>query len=105
MVQRWFMNRVAFPLLSLFGRAHDLGSGAQRYLDVLLDEEKFISGRFYASPWPTTSGELIDQASIFPPLFNTDYQDAAYEAVQRILSGELRGAGEPRGQEEVRAAA
>ena len=51
----------------------------------VLTDEKYASGRFYASPWPSTSGKLVDQATIFADLENEQYQENAYRAVHRFL--------------------
>jgi NAD(P)-dependent dehydrogenase (short-subunit alcohol dehydrogenase family) len=82
--QRFMFKRIAFPLMTLFGRAHGLEDGAERYIKVLTDDS-YDSGRFYASPWPSTSGELVDQATIFADLDNEEYQENAYQAVHRFL--------------------
>ncbi|MFT4623676.1 MAG: NAD(P)-dependent dehydrogenase (short-subunit alcohol dehydrogenase family) [Myxococcota bacterium] len=83
-VQRFVFTRIAYPLMTLFGRAHGLEQGAKRYVDVVTDPA-FESGAFYASPWPSTSGELIDQSTIFEDLANPQFQDNAYQAVHRFL--------------------
>lgn len=82
--QRFVFERIAFPVMKLLGRAHGLEDGARRYLEVLTDD-RYESGRFYASPWPSTSGKLIDQATIFADLDNEQYQENAYQAVHRFL--------------------
>ena len=84
--QRFFFTRIAYPLLSAFGRAHDLETGAKRYVDTLRDEATFETGRFYASAWPTTSGALVDQAPIFADLDNKAFQDNAHAAIHRFVS-------------------
>jgi len=82
--QRFLFTRVAYPLMTLLGRAHGLEHGAKRYVDVVTDD-KFETGHFYASQWPSTSGPLVDQGPIFEDLTNVKFQDNAYEAVQRFL--------------------
>jgi len=82
--QRFMFKRVAFPIMKLLGRAHVLEDGAKRYIEVLTDD-KYTSGRFYASPWPSTSGKLVDQATIFADLDNEAFQENAYRAVHRFL--------------------
>ena len=79
--------------MTWLGRAHGLEHGAKRYVDVLLDDG-FATGRFYASPWPSTSGDLVDQAPIFPDLDDERIQDNAYAAVRRFWPepGEARAA-------------
>ena len=84
-VQRFIFQRIVFPLLTLFGRAHGLEQGAKRYVDVATDR-RFQSGRFYASPWPSTSGELVEQGPIFEDLDNAKFQDNAFAAVQQFLN-------------------
>ncbi len=83
-VQRFIFQKIAFPFMSLIGRAHGLEQGAERYIEVLTDPS-YETGHFFASPWPSTSGALVDQASIFEDLSNPTFQDNAYEAVQRFL--------------------
>jgi len=83
-VQRFLFKRIAFPLMTLLGRAHGLQDGAKRYVEVLTDDQ-FATGRFYASPWPSTSGPLGDQATIFADLENVEIQENAYQAVSRFL--------------------
>lgn len=82
--QRFLFTRVAFPLLTLFGRAHGLETGAARYIEVLRNP-KYATGRFYASPWPSTSGELVDQGEIWDVLLDEVYQEHAYEALRQFL--------------------
>ncbi len=84
-VQRFLYTRIAFPIMTLIGRAHGVEVGAHRYVDVLTDSA-YASGHFYASPWPSTSGPLVDQSQVFADLTNTAYQDNAYQAVQHFLA-------------------
>ncbi|MFT7522021.1 MAG: hypothetical protein ACI9MC_004173, partial [Kiritimatiellia bacterium] len=93
-VQRFVFTRIAYPLLTLFGRAHGLEQGAQRYVDVLTDPV-YTSGHFYASPWPSTSGKLVDQQAVFEDLGNAQFQDNAYNAVRRFLPLPLAAVREP----------
>ncbi len=86
--QRFFFTRVAYPLLGLFGRAHDLQTGAKRYVDALIDDQTFESGRFYASAWPTTSGKLVDQGPIFENLDSAEFQDNAAAAIHRFIGAQ-----------------
>lgn len=83
--QRFLFTRIAFPLMKLFGRAHNVDTGARRYLDALVDDEQFKSGHFYASSWPTTSGELVDQGTVFSDLNNESFQDNAAAAIHRFI--------------------
>ncbi|MEO1668939.1 MAG: SDR family NAD(P)-dependent oxidoreductase [Chloroflexota bacterium] len=77
---RFIVNRILLPL----GLFHSLDTGAKRYLDAVLDD-RYQSGRFYASKRGAT-GEVVDQATIFPDLENAAYQDNAYEAIHRFIS-------------------
>lgn len=88
-VQRFIFKRIAFPIMSLIGRAHSLEDGAKRYVEVLTDS-RYESGRLYASPWPSTSGALVDQAEIFADLENEAFQENAYQAVHRFLRAGTR---------------
>lgn len=83
-VQRFIFTRIAYPIMTLLGRAHGVEKGAERYVTVLTDPA-YESGHFYASPWPSTSGQLVDQGPIFEDLENAQFQDNAYEAVRRFL--------------------
>jgi len=73
--QRFMFTRIAFPLMTLFGRAHGVSEGAKRH----------VRGHFYASAWPTTAGKVVDQAPIFPDLGNEAFQENAHEAVNRFV--------------------
>jgi NAD(P)-dependent dehydrogenase (short-subunit alcohol dehydrogenase family) len=84
---RFFYKRIAFPIMTKLGKAHGVESGAQRYLDVLLnDGDMYETGHFYASRESTTSGPLTDQAPIFDDLSNEEIQDNALQAVRQFLS-------------------
>ncbi|MEO0602043.1 MAG: short-chain dehydrogenase, partial [Myxococcota bacterium] len=89
--QRFLFTKVFFPLFTLLGRAHGLEVGAKRYVDVLTDAT-YESGRFYASAWPSTSGKLVDQASIWDDLANETYQDNAHASLRRFLPASLQAA-------------
>lgn len=83
-IPRFLFKNIFFPLFSLMGRAHGLETGAKRYVDVLTDD-RYESGRFYASPWPSTSGKLVDQADLWEDLSNEAFQDNAFESLRRFL--------------------
>ncbi len=89
--QRFIFTRVAYPIMTLLGRAHGLEQGAERYVHVLTDPA-YETGRFYASPYPSTSGALVDQGSVWSDLVNQQYQDNAYAAVERFLGREAAAA-------------
>ncbi len=86
--QRFLVTRIVFPLFTLFGRVHGVEEGAKRYVDALVDAS-YETGRFYASPYPSTSGDMVDQASHFENLDSEAFQDNAYQAVQRFLPARL----------------
>ena len=83
-LQGFVFKRVMMPLMSLLGRAHGVERGAQRYIEVLRDDA-YATGRFYASPYPSTSGDLVDQSDTFEDLTNHAFQDHAHQALQRFL--------------------
>lgn len=82
---RIVLKAVGIPIMSMMGLMHDLPTGAKRYVDGLNDSS-FKTGIFYASPFPKTTGKLIDQATIFADLNNENYQDNASEAIHRFIS-------------------
>lgn len=85
----WLANKAALPLMVVCGRFHPLHVGAQRYLDVIYDEEKYQSGRFYASAtsWPT--GRMADQYDHAPGfLYSESYQDNANQAIHSFLGAQ-----------------
>lgn len=83
-ILRAVFKTVASPLLKLFGRAHGVTTGAQRYIDVMIDD-KYVSGRFYASSYPGTTGPLVDQADFHQDITNETYQGNALEAIRSFL--------------------
>lgn len=83
-VMKFVMKNIAIPLMSTFGLMHNVETGAKRYIDVLKDET-YKSGHFYASKASTTTGAMVDQATIFSDLNNEAVQDNAYEAVQSFI--------------------
>ncbi|MCO4773988.1 MAG: SDR family NAD(P)-dependent oxidoreductase [Deltaproteobacteria bacterium] len=88
----FFFGRVAMPMMRLFGWAHGVEEGAERYVTVLLDDA-YATGRFYASVPPGTSGALVDQSPYFEDLTNHQFQDHAYQALQRFLRTEPAATG------------
>lgn len=71
----------AFPILGL---AHDVEKAAKRFVDGI-SSTAFKSGGIYASKKNKFTGTLIDQGLIFTDLHNQDFQDNAYEAVQKFI--------------------
>jgi len=80
-----FYKFVAFPMMKVFGMAHGLEAGSQRYVDVLTDD-RYASGHFYASPGTKTSGKLVDQADLFADFADPAIQDTAATALRGLLA-------------------
>jgi len=85
-------NGLALPLrlaaryvMPALGISHKLEVGARRLVDGVTDPT-LSSGVFYASAANTLTGPLVDQASIFPDLANSSFQDHAYEAINRFIT-------------------
>ena len=82
---RFIVNRIMGPfILPLMGMGHRLETGAKRMADAVLDE-RFQSGTFYASRRRTT-GELADQAALFPALGDAVVQGHAAAALEAFLT-------------------
>ena len=82
---RVVLRGVVQPMLKLFGKFHDLETGASRYLAALRDAEAYQSGVFYGAPDPGLTGEPIDQSSIYPLLADRAAQDNASAAMHRFV--------------------
>jgi len=82
--QRILMKYFAMPLMVAFGMMHDVETGAARYVNALMDE-RYASGVFYGTIADAMIGDVVDQATIYADLANEDFQDNAYEAIQRFL--------------------
>lgn len=79
-------KQCAVPCMVYVNRFHPIEVGAQRYLDVLYDDEdKFETGHFYASQtsWPT--GPMVDQKRHLGCLYNETYQDNASAAIHSYI--------------------
>ncbi len=83
-LKKWLAKFVMFPLLKLFGMMHSLETGAQRYVDALLDENSYHTGIFYASK-KGTSGEVVDQVTLMPELQDKKYQKNANAAIHKFV--------------------
>lgn len=81
---RLMLKHIFQPVMKLFGKYHDLETGAKRYVDALSDAS-FESGVFYGSDWPGFVGAIVDQSTIFADIGNPKIQDAASEAVHRFI--------------------
>lgn len=80
----FIMKTIGKPIMTMMGMMHSLETGAKRYVDVVTDS-KYQSGKFYASPDPGTTGNLIDQATIMSDFDNETYQDNANEAIHHFI--------------------
>ena len=84
-LERIFTKYVGMPLMVAFGMMHNVEIGAARYVDALTDE-RYESGIFYGNRPGAMIGDVVDQATDYADLANEDFQDNAYEAIQRFLS-------------------
>jgi NAD(P)-dependent dehydrogenase (short-subunit alcohol dehydrogenase family) len=82
--KKFMMKRVMFPLLSATGKIHKLPVGAKRYVDALVDDDRYQSGVFYASKKGVT-GKISDQVSHAAYLADTKYQDNANVALHKFV--------------------
>ncbi|MEL6364493.1 MAG: SDR family NAD(P)-dependent oxidoreductase [Pseudomonadota bacterium] len=75
----------AMWVMEKLGRAHSVDVGAQRYVDVMLNEDDFGSGIWWGSKKGLT-GKLADQKEHWPQIIgNETAQDNADEAIHRFL--------------------
>ncbi|GLX86207.1 hypothetical protein tloyanaT_24600 [Thalassotalea loyana] len=82
LVKQWVMKGM-MQVMQWAGKVHGVEQGAARYIDGLYNLE-LKSGGFYASQ-KGLSGPIDDQSKLFPDIGNTNYQDNAYQAIQRFL--------------------
>jgi NAD(P)-dependent dehydrogenase (short-subunit alcohol dehydrogenase family) len=83
-VLRFMLRTVVQPLFKVFGKFHDLETGASRYVDGLNDDA-YESGVFYGAAYPGLTGPLVDQSTIFAELGDRTLQDRTHEAMRRFL--------------------
>lgn len=85
LAQRLFI-KCLFGVLSLLRITHDVTTGAQRYVDVLLDTDgTFETGKFYGSREAARS-PLCDQQKRFPALFyKPEWEGNAYVSIQKFI--------------------
>ncbi len=70
-LMKTMMTWVMLPMMSLFGMAHKVGNGADRYLQAL-EDESLVNGGFYASPGSKLTGPLTLQSTTAQPLLNDE---------------------------------
>ncbi len=84
-IQRFMMKRIMMPILMpIFGLAHHVEKAGKRFVDGI-SSDTFKSGGTYASKKNKFTGPLIDQSKIFKDLRNSQFQDNAFEAVQKFI--------------------
>ncbi len=83
--QKFFMTWIGMPLMPLFGMMHGLETGAKRYVDAINDAQ-YATGHFYASHDPYTTGDIVDQSTIFSDLSDHSFQDNAKAAVYEFVA-------------------
>jgi NAD(P)-dependent dehydrogenase (short-subunit alcohol dehydrogenase family) len=83
-IKRLFFKHVGGVLMPRLGMMHKIETGANRYVDGLLNPE-FKSGKFYASKGKFPTGPVVDQESLAASLGNRDFQDNANMAVRRFI--------------------
>ncbi|WP_062268831.1 SDR family NAD(P)-dependent oxidoreductase [Endozoicomonas arenosclerae] len=81
-LKQFFMKSMMQAML-LLGKVHRVETGAQRYIDGLFNDT-YKSGSFYASQKGLT-GPLGEQGLIFADINNENFQDNAYQAIQRFI--------------------
>jgi NAD(P)-dependent dehydrogenase (short-subunit alcohol dehydrogenase family) len=84
-LKRWFMKSMMQVML-LLGKVHKLEIGAKRFVDGLLDSS-YKSGIFYASEKGLT-GPMGDQSLIFSDLADTQIQNNAQQAIEKLLNSQ-----------------
>ncbi|MGR5414188.1 SDR family NAD(P)-dependent oxidoreductase [Vibrio astriarenae] len=82
--QKWATN-ATMRVMQFIGRAHSVDVGAQRYVDVLLDEDTFKTGIWWGSKKGLT-GELADQRQHWPEIIGSELaQDNAAAVIHSFL--------------------
>lgn len=76
---------LAVPIMVYLGIMHTACSGAKRYVDALVEHEKYTTGGFYASKLGRLSGEVIDQSTISATYRNLLFQKNAHTAISAFL--------------------
>lgn len=81
--QRMIMEAAMWVMQTL-GRAHSVDKGAERYCDVMMDDERYKSGVFWGSKTGLT-GEMGDQVVHMPILGDQTAQDNANTVIHSFL--------------------
>lgn len=82
--QKLFVEAAMWVMQTL-GKAHSVDVGAKRYVDVLLNEEKFTTGIWWGSKKGLT-GELADQREHWPEIIGSESaQDNANTVIHSFL--------------------
>jgi len=81
--QRVIMETAMWVMQTL-GRAHSVDTGAERYADVLMDDETYKSGIFYGSKKGLT-GAMGDQVAHLEIIGNETAQDNANTVIHQFL--------------------
>jgi NAD(P)-dependent dehydrogenase (short-subunit alcohol dehydrogenase family) len=84
-VMKFMLKYIMMPIvLPLLGMVNKIEVGTKRLVDGISDDH-FKSGFFYASAAGKMTGEVVDQATFFPDLKNTTFQDNAAIAIHRFI--------------------
>lgn len=82
-VKRFAMKSMMKVMLML-GKVHGVETGAARFVSALSDDS-YQSGGFYASAKGLT-GKISEQSKLFSDLANTQYQDNAKAAIDKLAA-------------------
>lgn len=82
-VKRFAMKSMMKVMLML-GKVHGVETGAARFVSALSDDS-YQSGGFYASAKGLT-GKISEQSQLFSDLANTQYQDNAKAAIDKLAA-------------------
>jgi len=91
-LMRFVFGYIVMPLFKLMGNAHDVSTGAARYVRGL-DDQSLAAGGFYASPGQGITGPLTLQAADTQPLLDDDaFARAAGAYLKRLSAVPARNA-------------
>ena len=83
-IKRILTVYLIMPLMSLLGTSHTVEVGAKRYMDALLDHDRYKTGVFYASK-DGLSGVVSDQSTALELFSNETYQENANAAIHKFI--------------------